>query len=161
DGATANVVVAAINDTLIEGGEVFLVQALSATGPATASGTRTISVTDNDSATLTLSGSTTPAEGGGTGSLTATPMWNTSGSGAPSLATPITTIKLASNGDYSSDTQSFSSGALNGDTVTLMITATNDQLVEGLESFTASLAAPSSNASVNLAGSGAVDVTDN
>src|SRR4029079_11407710 len=99
--------------------------------------------------------------GGSTGALTATLTLNTSGTGSASLQTPITGITLASNADYSSDSQSFSAGAVSGDTVTLTVTATDDQLVEGPESFTASLATPTSNASVSTGGSGAVNVTDN
>src|SRR5206468_463242 len=104
-----------------------------------------ITVTDNDTATLTLSGATTAAEGGATGSLTVTLGLVTSGTGTPSLATSITGITLASNADYSSNSQSFSSGAVAGNTVALTVTATDDQLVEGSESFTGSLASPTSN----------------
>src|SRR5437773_11423951 len=50
--------------------------------------------------------------------------------------------------DHSSDTQSFLSGAVAGDTVTLTVTAVNDRLVEGPESFTALLVNTTSNADV-------------
>src|SRR5205814_1670411 len=118
-------------------------------------------VTDNDTATVTLSGTTTAVEGGATGALTETGSATSSETGAASLQTPISGITLASNADYSSSTASFGAGAVSGDTVSLTVTATDDQLVEGPESFTAALASPTSNAAVSTAGSGAVNVTDN
>src|SRR5437773_415545 len=63
--------------------------------------------------------------------------------------------------DHSSDTQSFLSGAVAGDTVTLTVTAVNDRLVEGPKSFTAMLVNTTSNADVTEDGSGTVNVTDN
>src|SRR2546421_559062 len=85
-------------------------------------GTGAVSVTDNDTATVTLSGSTTAAEGGANGSFTATLTLDTNGTGPASLQAHITGITLASNADYSSDTQSFGVGAVTGDTVTLTVT---------------------------------------
>src|SRR5262249_22752990 len=101
------------------------------------------------------------SESGTTGQQLVTLHLVTSGSGTPSLATAITSIRLAANADYSSDAASFSSGATEGTTATLTVTATDDQLVEGPELFTATLAAPTSNASVTTAGSGTVSITDN
>src|SRR5439155_1192695 len=142
-----------VDDQLVEGNETVVVT-LSTTNNANAAiaaspnDNATVTIQDNDTATVTLSGSTTAAEGGATGSLTATLTLNTSGTGAPSLATDITGITLVGQPDYSSDTKSFSSGAVSGNTVTLTVTATDDQLVEGPESFLASLVDTTSNASV-------------
>jgi hypothetical protein len=121
----------------------------------------TVIITDNDTATVTLSGTADVVEGGATDTLTATLTLSTSGTGTESLQTAITGVTLASHGDYSSDTQSFGVGAMDNDTVTLTVTATDDRYVEGPESFSASLAATTSNASVSEAGSGRVNVTDN
>src|SRR5262249_18280155 len=82
--------------------------------------------------------------------------------GSASLATAISGITLASNADYSSNTQSFSSGALDGAAVSLTVTATDDRLVEGPENgLSASLVNTTSNASVTETGTGTVNVTDN
>src|SRR5438093_549477 len=105
----------------------------------TEDGSGTVNVTDNDSATVTLSDTADVEEGGATDTLTVTLTLQTSGSGPVALATDINGITLAGNADYSSDTQSFLSGAVAGDTVTLTVTAVNDRLVEGPESFTALL----------------------
>src|SRR6185436_13070409 len=99
--------------------------------------------------------------GGATGAVTATLTLNTSGTGTPQLATAITGITLTANADYSGSTAAFASGASNGDTASLTVTATNDQLVEGPESFTASLTGTTSNATVSQAGSATVNVADN
>src|SRR5439155_572030 len=92
--------------------------------------------------------------------LTTPLILRSSGTGAPSLATDITGITLVGQPDYSSDTKSFSSGAVSGRTVTRTDTATDDQLVEGSGSILASLVDTTSNASVTETGSGSLSVTD-
>ena len=137
--------ITAVDDQLVEGPESFPGVTLAApTSNATVStaGSGTVNVTENDTATVTLSGTTKATEGGATGSQTVTLTLNTSGTGSPSLATAINGITLASNADYSSDTQSFGVGAVSGTTTTLTVTATDDQLVEGTENGLSSSLAP-------------------
>src|SRR5439155_568165 len=126
----------------------------------TETGSGSLSVTDKVGRASRREGAKTAAEGGATGSLTATLTLNTSGTGAPSLATDITGITLVGQPDYSSGTKSFSSGAVSGNTVTVTVTHTGDQSVEGPESFSASLVDTTSNASVTETGSGSLSVTD-
>ena len=164
-GATTTLTVTATDDQLVEGTENGLSSSL-ATPTSTASistaGSGTVNVTDNDTATVTLSGTAAATEGGATGSLTATLTLNTSGTGTPSLQTAITGVTVPSAADYTSSSGSFGVGAVSGATSTLTITAVDDPLVEGPESFPGvTLSAPTSNASVSTAGSGTVNITDN
>src|SRR5439155_7740758 len=93
--------------------------------------------------------------------LTVTLTLQTSGSGPVALATDINGITLAGNADYSSDTQSFLSGAVAGDTVTLTVTAVNDRLVGCPESFTGSEEHTTDIAAGGQDGCGTVNVKDN
>src|SRR5439155_312017 len=149
-GNTVTLTVTATDDQLVEGPESFSASLVDTTSNASVTerwgGRR--GGKENDTARVTLSGETTAAEGGATGSLTATLTLNTSGTGAPSLATDITGVTVVGQSVYSSRTKLFSSGAVSGNTVTLTVTATDDQLVEGPESFSASLVDTTSNASV-------------
>src|SRR5207249_3852359 len=92
--------------------------------------------------------------------LTVTLTLQTSGSGPVALATDINGITMAGESGRGSEKESFLSGAVAGDTVTLRVTAVNDRLVEGPESFTALLVNTTSNADVTEDGSGTVNVTD-
>ena len=78
------------------------------------------------------------------------------------MQTAITGVTVPSAADYTSSSGSFGVGAVSGATSTLTITAVDDQLVEGPESFPGvTLSAPTSTASVSTAGSGTVNITDN
>src|SRR5262245_39655544 len=91
DGATADITVTAVNDLLIEGPQSFPGQALSATGPATPSGSEQIDVTDNDTATVSIvGGTTTVAEGGATGTVTVTLDLTANGAAGGTLASNVT-----------------------------------------------------------------------
>src|SRR2546422_875520 len=163
-----------VDDAIVEADETVVVTLTSVSGdpqisldPVAANKTATVTIADNDSATVTLSGTTTAVEGGTTeggttGALTATLSLQTSGTGTASLATAITGITLASNADYSSNSQAFGIGAVDGATVSLTVRATDDQLVEGPESFAAAaLVDTTSNAAVTESGTGTVNVSDN
>src|SRR5262249_61533518 len=86
-GATANVVVTAVNDRLVEAmSEKFLGEALSisSSGGAvvTAAGTQDIEVLDNDSASVSVAGgATTLAGGGGVQNAADAPALQTRGAG--------------------------------------------------------------------------------
>src|SRR5205823_4260856 len=64
--AMADILITAVDDRLVEGQETFLAQPLSSLSDATlspgVSGSRNITVNDNDTATVTLSGTATIAE---------------------------------------------------------------------------------------------------
>src|SRR5882672_6515365 len=95
NGATANVVVAAVNDLNVEQStESFAGQALSATSTASvsASTSQSIAVTDNDSASvaITTSGTTGVTEGGGSANVGVTLTLTTSGTtGTAQLDVPV------------------------------------------------------------------------
>src|SRR5438309_1780586 len=86
--ATANLVVSAVDDQLVEAiTETFAGQALAITASGganvNATGSQTVQVTDNDSATVSIVGGTTSVtEGGPSQNVTATLTLNTSGAGA-------------------------------------------------------------------------------
>src|SRR5207245_428958 len=86
---------------------------------------------------------------------------NTTGGGTQELATAITGLTLATSGDYTASTVTFGSGATSGATTAITVTATDDRLVEGPETFTSTLTGATSNATVSQTGSGSVQVTDN
>lgn len=162
-GDSTVITLSVLNDAFVEGNEGFTVtlsnpsagDTIPAPG-ATANGT----IQDNDTATVTLSGTAGVTEGGGTGSLTATLTFSTDGTGTPTLKTPITGVTLGANSDYTSSIASFAVDAVANATQTLTITATNDRLLEGFESSSPTLAAMTSNATVAAAGTGTVNVTD-
>src|SRR5438876_917370 len=97
----------------------------------TETGSGSLSVTDNDTATVTLSGSTTAAEGGATGSLTATLTLRSEERRVGKEARDSRGMTLVGQPDYSSDTKSVSSGAVSGNTVTLTVTHADDGLRDG------------------------------
>src|SRR5207245_1445100 len=121
-GATANIVVTAVNDTLVEATtETFLAQALSATSAATqappASGAQDIVVTDNDTYTVSIAGGTTNVtEGGPSQNVAVTLTLTANGvSGTGTLATSVS-ADLPGNADYTTTAAVFNSGATSGNT---------------------------------------------
>src|SRR5438128_852066 len=100
-------------------------------------------------------------EGGATDTLTVTLTLQTSGSGPVALATDINGITLAGNADYSRSAEQTFEVPAREDTVWRTLTAVNDRLVEGPESFTALLVNTTSNADVTEVGSRTVHATGN
>jgi hypothetical protein len=162
NGATANVVVSAVDDSTVEPTETFSGQALSATSVAsvTSSGSQSVVVTDNDTATFTI-GDVTVTEGG-----TAT---FTISLDRP-LDTGITvnvnyTDQSATGGgiDYDSaqDTVSYAAGETGTRTVT--VATTDDLDHELVETFLASLSTSTSlgDRSVSLSDTAIGTITDN
>jgi hypothetical protein len=173
DGATANIQIDAVNDQLVEaateaakGGNQTL-SIVNANGAnvsvGSGSGTRTVDVVDNDSATVSIAGGTTTvAEGGATQNVQATLSLTTNGTGPAELAVAIS-ANLPGNADYSSTAATFAVGAVHNATANVVVSATDDRIVEATETFTGqALAITTSNgATVNATGSETVVVTDN
>lgn len=157
------VVLPVVDDLLVEGTETVTLTLGTPTGAGLGSGTTaTASITDNESVTVTLSGSTSATEGGANGALTLTLNINSvgpgGGAGIGTLATNVTNIMLSSNADFSDGTSSFSSGAVSGATQSIVVTATDDNLIEGTESSLSATIGSITGASG--AGTGAVTVVD-
>ena len=137
-GATANIVVSAVDDAIVEAAESFAGQAFSATSDASVgvSGVQTINVADNDAATFTI-GDVSVSEGG---TATFTISLNNV------LDIPIT-IDVSYGGgtatgggvDYDSATDqvTFAAGSTAAQTVTVVVT--DDSFDEPTETFVASL----------------------
>ncbi|MHC4874970.1 MAG: beta-propeller fold lactonase family protein [Planctomycetota bacterium] len=155
-----------VDDLFVEGAETVIVTLTTATGnvnlgsgpvAADPAGNATVTIADNDTAMVTLSGTANVTEGGATDTLTATLTLNTSGTGTEALKTA-----MAANDDFTASTGSFAVDAVDNDTVTITVTAVDELFVEGPENgLTASLATATGNASVTEAGSGTVNVADN
>jgi VCBS repeat-containing protein len=126
DGATANVVVAAVDDNLVEAPESFANQALgvSTTASTTASGSQTVAVTDDDTATFTIN-DVTVGEGAGNAAFTV----NVNFGGG--TANP--------GSDYDATTQqvTFPAGSTTSQTASVPIV--DDSIHEPTETFVASL----------------------
>src|SRR5262245_20989610 len=167
-GATANIAVTATDDRFVEAAtESHPGQALTitSTGGAnvTASGSRTIDVTDNDSATVSIAaGTTTVAEGGGSENIVATLTLTTTGSGTEQLAVPVRPSRIG-NADFTAVPANFAAGATNGATANIAISAVDDLIVEGTETFPgqALLITANNGASVTASGARDIVVTDN
>jgi Bacterial Ig-like domain/Calx-beta domain len=171
DGSTASVTVTAVDDLLVEAAtESFLNLGLGIVGTnganvtiGAASGSETVLVNDNDTATVTIpTGASSATEGGATANLPVTLVLTASGSGgSPQLAVPIT-VALPGNADYSTNQVTFGAGSTNGASDSLVVTATDDSLVEAAtETFTGQSLVPTSTASVTVSGSQTIAVNDN
>jgi hypothetical protein len=94
DGATANVVVSAVNDAIVEGPQVFTGEALTitSTGGAnvTPAGTRDITVVDNDTAAITFATSSSSSGEGTTALVGVTLTITADGVGTPTLGADVT-----------------------------------------------------------------------
>ena len=133
NGATADVVVTAVNDRNVEQAtESFAGQALSVTSTAnvSASTSQTINVVDNDSAAvvITTPGTTSVTEGGGSANLGVTLMLTTDGTVGTAQLDVAVAANLPGNADYSATGVLFGVGAISGDTADVVVTAVNDRM---------------------------------
>ena len=165
-GASANVVVAAVNDQAVEPFiETFTGQALavSANGGAnvSASTSQRIDVVDNDKARITYSGTANLTEGSLAAPIvTATLSLVTDGTGTIQLDTPVSATIGSPSNDFTATTVTWNAGDAPG-AKDIGVTVINDRLVEqSVESLTANLV-PTSAAVVDATGSATVDVNDN
>ena len=167
NGATADVVVTAVNDRNVEQAtESFAGQALSVTSTAnvSASTSQTINVVDNDSAAvvITTPGTTSVTEGGGSANLGVTLMLTTDGTVGTAQLDVAVAANLPGNADYSATGVLFGVGAISGDTADVVVTAVNDRNVEqSTESFAGQALSVTSLASASASTSQTVTVTDN
>ena len=127
NGATADVVVTAVNDRNVEQAtESFAGQALSVTSTAnvSASTSQTINVVDNDSAAvvITTPGTTSVTEGGGSANLGVTLMLTTDGTVGTAQLDVAVAANLPGNADYSATGVLFGVGAISGDTADVLAT---------------------------------------
>jgi hypothetical protein len=140
DGDTGNIVVKAVDDQIVQGNESFANQALQIVLPAnnpsgnpipvTATGSETVVVNDNDTATIGITaGSTLIVEGGAPANVPVTLTLNTSGTGPASLGYPVS-VTLPGNARYTATPYQFPAGSHDGDTGNIVVKAFDDQIVQ-------------------------------
>src|SRR5262245_25507707 len=166
-GATANVVVTAVNDRNVEQStESFAGQSLSLTSAANASAStsQTIVVSDNDSASvaITAPGTTGVSEGGGSANVGVTLTLDTSGTVGTAQLDVTVSANLPGNGDYTATAALFDVGAVSGATANVVVTAVNDRNVEqSTESFAGQSLSLTSAANASASTSQTIVVSDN
>ena len=167
NGATADVVVTAVNDRNVEQAtESFAGQALSVTSTANASAStsQTIDVVDNDSAAvvITTPGTTSVTESGASANVGVTLMLTTDGTVGTAQLDVAVAANLPGNADYSATGVVFGVGAISGATADVVVAAVNDRRVEqATESFAGQVLSVTSTADTSTSTSQTIDVTDN
>jgi len=162
-----------VDDALVEGPETFAM-ALNVTTPysgLTVGTNHIATLLDGDSATVALTGGTSLAESVGTSPLTVT-LATTGGSALQDAVTVALNLAdgtatygggggdFALTGPTNTTTVSFAAGSANGATQVLNLGINEDVLVEGTESFTASLGAVTGQALVT-GSTQTLTITDN
>lgn len=178
DGATASVSFSTVNDALIEGDEVIaleLVNAFDVFADATAA-SHNLTIDDNDTATITIVGTTTLTEEGGAQGIVVTLATSDGVGGTATLAPGVAVTAevvdatggtATSGSDYTAINSlsfSFDNGAGNGATKSVNLAVLNDSLIEGNESINVGLGGlvSSFNGQVTLSSSsGVVTIDDN
>ncbi len=171
DGATANATVTITDDTIIEGTENHALSFTGLndpTGKVTTSGTHTLTITDNDHATFSITnGTTTAVEGGANGQVTVTMTLDANGvGGSGTLGTAVTAdLTGAAQSDFTTTPVTFPVGLTSGSSLGIVVTAVDDTIVEGTESFTPyALTINPNNANFIISGGSGtrtIQVTDN
>jgi hypothetical protein len=167
------VTVAAVDDQLVEGAHTeaisFTVASSDGAYANFAVAPVTVAITDNDSATIDLTGPSSVDEAGGAYAATLTLTLNTTGSGPAALGIPLT-ASLAANeltatagADYTlaTPTATFATGAINGATQPVSVAIVDDRQVEGAETFDLQLSGVSAPGAVGAAAALTVTIADN
>jgi hypothetical protein len=176
--ATQSAAVTIIDDRLVEGDEtaalgLSIVQNIGTQVSLAGTTTHTLTLTDNDTATVALSAPGTTAEGGGLAVELFTLTLTTNGTGTVELANPVTInitdlgtgTATGSGTDYTfsdSTSVSFASGATSGATQTAsFVSINNDLCVEGTETVNLSAAIGSGPATISGSNTLTRTITDN
>ncbi len=165
DTANKTVTIPIVDDALVEGNETVTVGLSAPTGGATLGtpSTAVLTITDNDvppPGTLQLSAATySVAESGGTATITVTRTGGSAGAVGVTLTTSNGTATAPA--DYTAVTQtvSFAAGDTANKTVTIPIV--DDALVEGNETVTVGLSAPTGGATLGTQSTAVLTITDN
>jgi len=141
---STSVIVSAIDDTIVEGPESFMLgftNVSDPTGQVTAAGTATLDVADNDTAAITFSSPTSTATEGGADAAIGVTLTITAngivGSGTLGSAVSVDLSGAGSGTQFNFPTSpmvSFASGSSSG-SVDVDVSAVNDTLVEGTQTF--------------------------
>ncbi len=159
-GETQDITVALNNDAIVEGNETFTVAlGVPTNGVGVAGSPATGTITDDDSANLTITNEAEDEDAAG-GNLVFTVTLNNAVVGGTSVTYSFTDVSATGGGtDYDSTggTLNFTGNA--GETQDITVALNNDAIVEGNETFTVALGVPTNG--VGVAGSPATGtITD-
>ena len=141
-GTTRTASLTPINDRLVEAGETVKLALQNLTGPATlGTAASTVTITDDETATLSIPATDTASEPGGAQTTAVTLTVAGTGTGAAALIAPVTAEVVDASGgtaisgtDYTAlatQTVTFGAGAVSGSSQNVSLTPINDLLVEG------------------------------
>ena len=165
-GMTRTVTLTPLNDLLVEGNETVNLTLQNPAGPATLAATAsTVTLDDDDAATLSIQATDSATEQGSSQTTNVTLTLGGSGTGPALLAVPLAANVVDAGGgsatggtDYAAfgtQSVSFPAGATHGTTDTVELTPLNDALVEGHETVNLGL----QNLSSTLAGQATLGTT--
>ena len=148
-GTTRTASLTPINDRLVEAGETVKLALQNLTGPATlGTAASTVTITDDETATLSIPATDTASEPGGAQTTAVTLTVAGTGTGAAALIAPVTAEVVDASGgtaisgtDYmalATQTVTFGAGAVSGSSQNVSLTPINDLLVEGAETVASS-----------------------
>ncbi|MEG3657397.1 Calx-beta domain-containing protein, partial [Arenibacter palladensis] len=162
-GETQQFTVATLDDAIVEGTETFTVSLTSSNLAVDDSDTATGTITDNDTASVTV-GNVSSAEGGGL--LFTVTLDNAVDTGAFTVTTGYINVTamggalpLASPEDYNNTAQVLNFSGTAGETQQFTVATLDDAIVEGTETFTVTLT--SSNLVVDDSDTATGTITDN
>jgi hypothetical protein len=142
-GATKPVEVGVVNDNLVEGNQTFTLGFGTTSGPVAASGTHSVTITDNDSAAITFANSSGDTAEGTTPYIVNAVLTITSNPVGGSLENAVDVVvsqtpgTAATPADYSLTTTQVSFAAGSGDSTQPVSTViVDDAVVEAAENFT-------------------------
>ncbi len=164
-GETKTFVVPATDDSIAEGDESFTVGLSNLADNATDVGipsSVTITITDNDSAFLSLTSSADRVDEGGSVTVTVSLSNAVENGFTVEASTSDLTATAGNNGDYSAVSSVLTFDGTAGETKTFVVSATDDDIAEGDESFTVGLSNLADNATdVGIPSSVTITITDN
>ena len=154
-GETQQFTVTTTNDAVLEGDETFAVSLSASNALVNDSDTATGTITDNDSAAVTVE-DVSAAEGGG---LVFTVTLDNAVAGAFTVTPALSDVSATGGVDYTNAPPVLNFAGTSGETQQFTVTTTNDAVLEGDETFAVSLSA--SNALVNDSDTATGTITDN
>lgn len=172
NNATAAVNLSLTNDKLVEGTEDAVLSIGTPTGPATSSaGTHNLSITDDDTATVSIVSSASVTEAGGAQNVAVSLTLGGTGTGLAQLAIPIsvdvtdagsgTATSVADYAAIGTQTVTFLAGSVSGDTKNAQVDPVSDGDLEGNESINLQLGNLTVAAGVSLGNAASkVSITD-
>ena len=164
-GEEQSFTVTVTDDTLVEGDETLIISLtglMGITTPLDISPTTTFTITDNDTATVTLDSPTVAEDvAGGMATVTATLDVAVQGGFTVTVSTTDGTATAGSDSDYTATTTMLTFAGTADETETFMVPIRNDADAEGDEMFTASLSGlTGTTATIDITSTATVTISD-